>query len=67
MTITFDATGLKTQSVAEIITELEQDYRDEFGPSFQVESDTLSGKEIGIYAERELLLQEAIQFLYSSN
>ncbi len=67
MTITFDSTGLKTQSVAEIITEVEQDYRDEFGPSFQVESGTITGKEIGIYSERELLLQEAIQFLYSSN
>lgn len=67
MTITFDSTGLKTQSVAEIITDLEQDYRDELGPSFQVESGTLVGKEIGIYAERELLIQEAIQFLYSSN
>jgi hypothetical protein len=67
MTITFDSTGLKTQSVAEIISDVEQDYRDEFGPSFQVESGTLAAKEIGIYAERELLLQEAIQFLYSSN
>ncbi len=67
MTITFDETGLKTQSLAEIKEEVEQDYRDEFGTSFNVADDSLAGKEIGVYAERELLLQEAIQFVYSSN
>jgi hypothetical protein len=64
---TFDATGLKVQSVAEIKTELIQDYQDEFGTTHNVADDSLSGKEIGIYAEREALLQEAIQFTYSSN
>jgi hypothetical protein len=64
---TFGATGLKVQSVAEIKAELEQDYRDEFGPTHNVADDSLSGKEIGIYSEREALLQEGIQFVYSSN
>lgn len=67
MTITFDSTGLKVQSLAEIKAELEQDYRDEFGDAFQVAEGTITSKEIGIYAEREALLQEAIQFVYSSN
>lgn len=67
MTITFDATGLKTQSLAEIKAEVEQDYRDEFGSGWNVADDSLSGKEIGVYAERELLIQEALQFIYSSN
>lgn len=67
MPIEFDATGLKIQSLAEIKAELQQDYRDEFGTGFNVDDDSLSGKEIGIYSEREALLQEAVQFAYSSN
>lgn len=67
MTITFDETGLKIQSLAEIKTELQQDYRDEFGDGWNTADDSLSGKEIGIYAEREALIQEAIQAAYSAN
>lgn len=67
MTIEFGPQGLKTQSLEEIQEEVRQDYRDEFGESFNVANETIAGKEIGIYAERELLLQEGIQFCYSSN
>lgn len=65
--ITFDSTGLKIQSLAEIKAELEQDYRDEFGSGFNIADNTIAGKEIGVYAEREALLQEIIQGVYSSN
>ncbi len=67
MTITFGDTGIKIQSLAEIKADLVQDYQDEFGKAFTVADGSLTSKEIGIYAERESLLQEAIQFLYSSN
>jgi len=67
MTIVFDENGIKIQSLAEIKEELRQDYRDEFGDGWNVSDGSLSGKEIGIYAEREALLQEAIQGIYSAN
>lgn len=67
MPIEFDETGLKIQSLAEIKEEVEQDYRDEFGTAFNVSDDALAGKEIGVYAEREALLQEGIEFVYASN
>jgi hypothetical protein len=66
MPIEFDETGLSVQSLEEIKLEVEQDYRDELGASFNVADNALAGKEIGVYAEREALLQEAIQFCYSS-
>lgn len=66
MPIEFGPTGLKIQDLNEIKTEVAQAYRDEFGPSFDITDESEAGKESSIYDEREALLQEAIQYSYSS-
>ncbi len=66
MPLEFDSTGLKTQSLAEIIAERTADHRTIKGDAFILSENSEVGKEIAIAAERELLIQEAIQFLYDS-
>ena len=76
MPIQFDENGLVIQSLAEIKDEIKNGYtyngEDKkgyvqfHGAGIQLEDDTNPGKEITIYAEREQLLQEAIQAVYYS-
>lgn len=66
MPIEFGPSGLKIQDLNEIQSEVAQSYRDEFGPSFDISAESEAGKESSIYDEREALLQEAIQYSYSS-
>lgn len=66
MPLQFDGNGLKTQSLAEIEDELRASHREIKGDAFILDESSEVGKEIGIYAERELLIQELAQFLYDS-
>ncbi len=66
MPLELDSTGLKTQSLAEIIEERTAAHRTIKGDAFILSENSEVGKEIAIAAERELLIQEAIQFLYDS-
>jgi uncharacterized phage protein gp47/JayE len=64
MPIEFDANGLRTQSLSEIIEERRDDWRNSFSTSFNVETTSPAGKMIAINAERETLLQEAIRAVF---
>jgi len=77
MTITLDENGLVIQTLAEIKDELingyeynddfYNGYKQQYGAGIQVEDDTNPGKQLSIYAERELLLQEQIEGNYFSH
>ena len=76
MPITFDENGLVIQSLAEIKEELKNGYTvdgvpkkgyvQHYGTGIQLENDTSTGKQLTIYAERELLLQEKIRTVNDS-
>lgn len=71
MPITFDENGLIIQSLAQIKDELingytvdgvpKNGYKQAYGSGFQVGDETPAGKQLTIYAEREMLVQEKIK------
>lgn len=67
MPLEFGPDGLKTQSLAEIEDERKADQRAIKGDAFILDENSEVGKEISIYSERELLIQEVVQFLYDSS
>jgi hypothetical protein len=66
MPLEFGPDGIKTQSLAEIEEELRTAHRTIKGDAFILDENSEIGKEIGIYSERELKIQELTQFLYDS-
>jgi hypothetical protein len=62
----FNENGLKTDSLQEIIDEIIVLFRDKYSSSFNVAPDSKIYGLLSIFAERELLLQEAIQGVYFS-
>lgn len=66
MPLKLDVNGLTIQSLSEIRTELEQAYKDKYGKGHLVDEKSNTGKKIGIYAEREALIQEIIEAVYLS-
>lgn len=66
MTIKFDETGLTTQNLEEIKTEVGAAYKEKSGAGFQLEDNTNTGKIIGLYADREAALQEGQDGVYLS-
>lgn len=56
-------TGLVIQDIAEIKGEFEASYRGLFGLNVALGVDSVFGKQIGIMAEREALLQAQLQFV----
>jgi len=66
MPIIQTATGLQIQDIGEIKSETEESYRQLFGTEVSIGPDSVFGKEIGIYSEREALLQAQFQFVQAS-
>ena len=66
MPLILDATGLQTQGIAEIKSELETKFRDTFGENVNVTPNSVFGQQIGIHAEREALVQAQILAVYNS-
>ena len=62
-----DSTGLTIQPLSEIKTEMEQEFRDQFGQGVDLGPETLEGKIIGIMAERYSLLQQLAQAEYDAH
>jgi uncharacterized phage protein gp47/JayE len=56
--------GLSIQSVDEIRTELGTSFRTAYGNSLRVDEKSRAGKLIGIFSEREALVQEALEAVY---
>lgn len=59
-------TGLSTQSLQEIKTELEAAFQTAFGNNINVATDSVFGQLIGILAERESLIQQKVLSVYES-
>ena len=51
MTNTIDKTGITTDSLAEIVTGLNEDYREIYGSDIIIESNTPDGQKINIEAQ----------------
>jgi hypothetical protein len=59
-------TGLVIQDIAEIKSEYEESFRLLFGADVSLGVDSIFGKQIGIQAEREALIQAQMQFIQAS-
>jgi hypothetical protein len=59
-------TGLATDTIDEVRTEMEQDFRDTFHASLPLGDETILGHLIGIVAEQAGLGQERLQQVYSA-
>lgn len=59
-------TGLVIQDLAEIKAETEESHRLLFGADVPLGVDSIFGKQIGIYSEREALMQAMMQFIQAS-
>lgn len=66
MPLELQASGLATQGIAEIKSELETTFRDTFGENVNVTPNSVFGQQIGIAAEREALIQAQILAVYQS-
>lgn len=66
MPLTLDNDGLLIQPLSEIKTEYQQAVINKFGPGHLVNDKSIFGKLIGIFSERESLIQEAIEAVYQS-
>ena len=64
--MTLDATGFTPKNLTTIQTELEASFRKEFGADLLLTPDTLHGKLVGIFAEREDSQYQLLQALYDS-
>jgi uncharacterized phage protein gp47/JayE len=67
MPILFNESGLTTQNLQEILTELKNNFRSKFGNSFNLDDTSYQGKEIAIMAEALSYINEAILGVYNSN
>ena len=67
MPIKFSETGLQTNTLAEIRSELKSSYRSKYGASFNLDDESDLGKEIGVIAEAFSKLHESFSGIYNSN
>lgn len=61
-----DETGLTIESLTEIISGMQQAFRDALGAGVDLGDDTAEGKIIGIVGERAALLQQLAQAIYDA-
>lgn len=66
MTNTIDKTGITTDSLAEIVTKLEEDYRGIYGSDIIIDSNTPDGQKINIEAQAIKDLLDLIVATYNS-
>jgi len=64
---TLTSTGLDPKRLVDIVTDLEADFRTQFGQSVELGADTEFGKLVSIMADRELLLWERLQEDYDAH
>lgn len=66
MTFGLTADGFKIKRLNDVLSEIRQVFRDEFGPNIDLSDETPEGQMIAIFAERESLLWELAQDVYNS-
>lgn len=66
MTFGLTSTGFSPKRIDDILSELDQEFRDIFGAGIKTTPDTTFGKFIGVVADREASLWEMLEAVYAS-
>ena len=66
MPLVLNENGLQIQTIDEIKSELEAEYRGVFGDNVDVSAESPFGQIIGIHAEREAKVQQTLQLVYNA-
>lgn len=66
MSFGLSASGLKIKRLEDILSEIRQDFIDEFGDNIDLSDETPEGQMIAIFADREAQIWELVQKVYDS-